>query len=196
MSEQADLSSKDWVDFRSNLNRYVRRRVDPASADDIVGSVLERLVRHQDKLQAAKNPSAWVRRVTTNAVADHYRRKAAEQRALDTLGANAAAAETPSAATAPDSTSDVARCLKPFIRALPKPYRQALILTDLGGLTQAAAAKRLGLTPSGMKSRVQRARAKLKRALLHCCAIETDRRGGVVDYRPRTGSSRCPYGRT
>ena len=40
-----------------------------------------------------------------------------------------------------------------------------------------------------MKSRVQRGRAKLKEALLSCCAIEVDRRGGVVDVRKRKG--RC-----
>ena len=40
-----------------------------------------------------------------------------------------------------------------------------------------------------MKSRVQRARALLKRRLLECCDFEMDRRGGVIDMRPRRARS-------
>ncbi len=67
-------------------------------------------------------------------------------------------------------------------------YRQALELTELGGTTQKDAAEQLGLSVSGMKTRVQRGRDKLKDALLDCCSVEFDRRGGVVDYHRREGS--------
>ena len=72
-----------------------------------------------------------------------------------------------------------------MIRTLPARYAEALLLTDIDGLTQAAAAERLGLSLSGMKSRVQRGRRLLKQTLLRCCAVELDRRGGVVDSYPR-----------
>ena len=85
----------------------------------------------------------------------------------------------------PDAAAALAACLTPLVRSLPEPYREALLLTDIGGLTQAEAARRLGISASGMKSRVQRGRAKLKAALLGCCEIELDRRGTVLDYRPR-----------
>ena len=49
---------------------------------------------------------------------------------------------------------------------------------ELEGLTQQTAAKRMGLSLSGMKSRVQRGRARLKQMLDDCCLIELDRRGG------------------
>ena len=86
---------------------------------------------------------------------------------------------------------EVAACLIPFIRALPPAYGEALMLTDIGGLPQAEAARRLGLSVSGLKSRVQRGRAKLKQALLRCCAIETDRWGTVLDYRSHKCSEDC-----
>ena len=54
--------------------------------------------------------------------------------------------------------------------------------TELEGLTQKAAAERVGLSLSGMKSRVQRGRAQLRQRLLECCHIEFDRRGRVVEY--------------
>jgi RNA polymerase sigma-70 factor (ECF subfamily) len=63
--------------------------------------------------------------------------------------------------------------------------RQALILTEYHGLTQKELAERLGLSVSGAKSRVQRARERLKQQLLDCCHFELDRRGHILDYQPR-----------
>ncbi len=51
-------------------------------------------------------------------------------------------------------------CLADMVTRLPDDYRQALILTEYEGLTQKELAERLGLSFSGAKSRVQRARAE------------------------------------
>ena len=56
-------------------------------------------------------------------------------------------------------------------------------------MTQKDAAEQLGLSVSGMKARVQRGRGKLKDAIEDCCSVELDRRGGLVDYEQRDGSS-------
>lgn len=186
MTEQTALTQDVWIAFDARLRRYVRQRVDPASVDDVVGGILLRLVQHQDDLKAARSPIAWALRVAANAVTDHHRRGASAQRAmaqaeLEELGHAEAASVTewPMA-------DDLARCLVPMVRALPSPYGEALLLVDIDGLTQAQAAERVGISRSGMKSRVQRGRRKLKQALLRCCTIELDRRGGIVDYRRRT----------
>ena len=186
--DAGSLADAAWPEVKTRLGAYVRRRVAPAAADDVVGDILLRLVRHRDALTAAANPSAWMLRVAANAVADHHRRRAVEQRAL----AEAAAEdEATGATTATDGASDaspareLARCLIPMIEALPESYAEALMLIEIEGLTQAAAARRVGLSLSGMKSRVQRGRAKLKQALLRCCAVQLDGRGGVMDYRSK-----------
>jgi RNA polymerase sigma-70 factor (ECF subfamily) len=72
-----------------------------------------------------------------------------------------------------------------MIERLSGEYRQAVILVDLEGLTQQEAAEQLGLSLSGMKSRVQRGRRQLKEMLEACCTIELDRRHGVADYDVR-----------
>jgi len=46
-------------------------------------------------------------------------------------------------------------------------------------------AARLGISISGAKSRVQRARQKVKDMLLTCCHYEFDRRGAILEYRQR-----------
>ena len=60
-----------------------------------------------------------------------------------------------------------------------------MILVDLEGLVQQEAAAQLGLSLSGMKSRVQRWRRQLKGMLEACCTIELDQRRRVVDYDVR-----------
>ena len=60
-----------------------------------------------------------------------------------------------------------------------------LMLVEFDGLTQQAAAKRMGLSLSGMKSRVQRGRQQLKRKLDECCLIQLDGRHAVADYTVR-----------
>lgn len=181
------MTETDWTSFETRLRAYVRGRVDSRSVEDVIGDILLRLVRHRDRLDAAANPLAFVLRVASNTITDHYRRRSVETRALaqfENEQADAGASETPDDDPA---SRELARCVQPFIDALPDKYRDALLLTEIDGLTQADAAVRLGISGSGMKSRVQRGRAQVKQALLRCCAIEFDRRGGVADYQRQSG---------
>ncbi len=86
---------------------------------------------------------------------------------------------------AADLRAELAGCLRPMIERLSQDYRDAISLVELKGLTQQAAAKHLGISLSGMKSRVQRGRKQLKQMLDDCCVIELDRRRAVVDYGVR-----------
>jgi RNA polymerase sigma-70 factor (ECF subfamily) len=74
--------------------------------------------------------------------------------------------------------------MTPMIRQLPPAYREAITLADLEGVNQAEAAARVGLSVSGMKSRVQRGRKQLKAVLEECCRVHLDRRGTIVAYDP------------
>ena len=188
MTHRSALTDDTWTMFETRLRRYVRRRLDPASVDDAVGDILLRLARNQRALSEARNPVAWAMRVAANVVTDHYRRRAVEQRALSGVEPHEETNPEPAGKVAGTAASELARCLVPFIRELPEPYSEALLLTEIGGLTQAEAAARAGISISGMKSRVQRGRVKLKDALLRCCAVELDSRGGVLDYRRRSNN--------
>ena len=68
------------------------------------------------------------------------------------------------------------------------------MLTELDGLNQADAARRSGISVSGMKSRVQRGRRQLTTLLDQCCRIQLDRRGGVMAYAPRSDDGCGPCG--
>jgi RNA polymerase sigma-70 factor (ECF subfamily) len=164
-----------WDELRGELHRFVARRVRGADAEDIVQEALLRIHRGLPGVRADGALLGWLYQVTRNAMIDHLR------------------ARRPSAEPepAPDDVDDaaferLAACVQPFVGMLAPPYREAIELVELGGLTQVEAAARLGLPVSTMKSRVQRGRAQLRELLEQCCAIDLDARGHVVDVTPRT----------
>jgi RNA polymerase sigma-70 factor (ECF subfamily) len=81
--------------------------------------------------------------------------------------------------------AELAPCLTAMVERLAEPYRTAIRLTSLQGVTQADAARQVGISISGMKSRVQRGRDRLRQMLVRCCTIDVDVRGGVSDFSPR-----------
>ena len=178
-----------WSVFDKRLRAYVRRRVDVSAVDDVVSDILLHLVRSQEKMEGAKNPMAWIYRVAANVITDHYRKSAREKRLLQDLELESPLEDASEEPT--DDPTSLARCLIPMIRGLPAPYDQALMLTEIEGISQVAAAEQLGLSVSGMKSRVQRGRQKLKVTLLRCCEVEINRRGEVLDYETRDVSACC-----
>jgi RNA polymerase sigma-70 factor (ECF subfamily) len=180
-----------WPIFNQTLRAYVSRRVDASYVDDIVGDILLRVAEHRDQFDGADHPLAWLYRVARNIITDHYRRRAVENKAIRQAGAEASELDTSDES---DSYAELAQCLAPMIRQLPEDYRDALLLTDIQGITQTAAAEQLGLSVSGMKSRVQRGREQLKKALHRCCEIEVSKQGRIVDYEQRNVSdcaNRC-----
>ena len=179
---------QEYLKFTRHLRTYIARRVDAAYVDDIVGEILLRVATHRDQFNQAGNPLAWLHTVANNLIADHYRRKAVEKTVLQRLQQEATEEEEEVAA---DSYQELAPCLLPMIEALPESYREALLKTDIQGLTQTESAAHMGLSISGMKSRVQRGRDKLKDALLRCCEVELNRRGRIVGYTPRGKRSPC-----
>lgn len=79
---------------------------------------------------------------------------------------------------------------------LDEGAREALILADRDGMKQEEVARRLGISHSGAKSRIVRARQKLRDAFEACCRFEFDRRGQVIEAERRTdtksGAAPCP----
>ncbi len=175
--------------LRSALLRQVRASVaSDADAEDVVHDLLARLWDKRDDLDDVRNLEHFVRRAATHAVRDHHRRSGARQRASDRAALEPDARDELPLDVDLDGTFDrdlLAACMQPFLHRLPPTYRQALELTHLAGMSQADAAKQLGLSPTGFRSRVQRARAMLKDDLLACCAIAVDARGRAVSATPR-----------
>lgn len=182
-----------WQQVHDGLRTFVAKRVaDEAQVDDILHEVFLRMHRGIEGLKDQGRVVSWVYQITRHAIIDHYRSPARRREMpaglaaeMETTGMVPAAPVVSDSADSGELRSELAGCLRPMIDQLDKHYREALMLVELEGLTQQAAASRIGLSLSGMKSRVQRGRQQLKRKLDDCCLIQLDRRQGVADYTVR-----------
>lgn len=171
-----------WNDFAGRLGAFIRARVnDPGVAEDIRQEVFLKIQRHLDGRRDFRNLERWIYHVTRNAIIDHYRARRDTTTVPETMPAEASASD--------GEVDGLLAAFRRMIDDLPEPYREAVVLTELEGLTQAQLAERLGISLSGAKSRVQRGRAQLKERLLDCCRFEFDRRGAVIECEPRRAQS-------
>ena len=90
-----------------------------------------------------------------------------------------------------EAMRELSRCLQPMLDQISPAGTRRARSRRRRRPDPVASARQLGLSLSGMKSRVQRARRDLKELLEQCCAVEVDRRGGVTDYRPVEGGCDC-----
>ena len=172
-----------WEGFSGQLKQFILRRVgDEYNAEDILQDVFVKVHTHIDTLRDEERLPAWIYQITRNAITDYYRMHSATMELADTQDTH----DIP--ALEEDSLDDVVRelipCIRGMVNSLPEHYRQAIILTEYQGVTQKELGEQLGLSFSGAKSRVQRAREKLKHMLLDCCHFEFDHFGKVIDYQP------------
>lgn len=181
MSHPLDLL---WEQYSRRLLAFIRGRVwDDAEAEDILQEVFIRIHRHLCCLPDWEKPEAWFYQIARNLIIDHYR----QRRNLGEIPDDLPAEPDPEgpARLEDDPEAELALSLADMVAELPEPYRQALLLTEYQGLSQKQLAESLGISLSGAKSRVQRARQKLREMLLNCCHFIFDRRGGVVEYYQR-----------
>ncbi|MCP9447344.1 MAG: RNA polymerase sigma factor SigZ [Nitrospira sp.] len=184
-----------WQLVHDGLRAFIAKRVnDQVHVDDILQDVFERVHRQMDNVKDSSRIVSWVYKITRNAIIDYYRKSRKQRETQVGLSAEVEAlveVREDSGSTDQDEPGGVhvelAGCLRPMIERLSKDYREAIVLVELDGLTQQAAAKHMGISLPGMKSRVQRGRKQLRQMLNDCCLIELDRRGGVIEFSPRPG---------
>lgn len=180
-----------WEQVHTGLRSFIARRVeDQAAVDDILQDVFVRMHRQMAGLKNPKKVVSWVFQITRNAIVDYYR--SAGRRREIPAGLAGDIDQHRRAVGMEDAdtgalNSELSSCLRPMLKRLSNEYRVAVEMVELEGLTQQAAARRLGLSLPGMKSRVQRGRKLLKEMLEQCCAIQLDRRRGVIDFQAREG---------
>lgn len=173
-----------WERFRDRLLAFIKGKVGSAEeAEDILQEVFVRVHTGLCCLQEWPVMERWIFRVTRNLIIDHYRSRRGGEELGEDIVSHYGGPELED-----DPAAKLAFSLRQTVEALPEPYRESLLLTEYEGLSQAELARRAGISLPAAKSRVQRARARLKALLLECCHIELDRLGGIVGYEERCAS--------
>ncbi len=173
-----------WPDVSKRLRPFVAVRVSPLDIDDVLQDVFLRMQRGVAKLRDDEHLSAWLFQVARSAIAD-YGRARARHPVADPATAPELVDEPPDDRVAFQS---LVGCVAMFVDRLPSPYREAITLVELEQQSTREAAALAGVSVSGMKSRVQRGRARLRLLFEECCAISLDVRGKVTDSEPRGGA--------
>lgn len=177
-----------WQDVAAQLRPFLARRVAAADVDDVLQDVWLRVQRGLPGLRDEERFTAWLFQIARSAVAEHQRGRARHP-VSDASGEPVELADEPWIDDR-ETARSLARCVSIFVARLPSPYREAVTLVELEGLTVREAAEMAGVSVSGMKSRVQRGRAQLRELFDACCEIALDARGKVIDYAPRPRSCR------
>lgn len=184
-SPSATAAEPAWPALGAELRGYVARRVRPDDVDDVVQDALLRIHRGLGALHDAERLGPWVGQVARSAVIDHLRARGRRGRLDGDVNQLDEVAEVPVEPDTNEAEAILTGVMAHFVAALPSPYREALTLTELQGVTQRDAAAALGVSVSGMKSRVQRGRARLRAMIEACCTVQTDARGRVIVCAPR-----------
>ena len=185
------VSETVWTEFRARLRAFVARRVaNPADVDDIVQLAFLQLHRGLGGIRSGERIHAWLYSTARRAIADYYRSRS---RQIEVPSGDAVDLDEwagMDGAPEGEERQEVARCLAPVLGRLGAADHQAILLTEVEGLRLADAARRVHVSLPGMKSRVQRARRRLREAMLACCHIALDGRGAPIRCEQRERAAR------
>jgi RNA polymerase sigma-70 factor (ECF subfamily) len=169
--------------FRAEMRKFIFSKIkDKATTDDLMQEVYLKIHANIAHLRDLDRVRPWVFAITRNMVNDHFRNQKFDKE-LDSLKLSSMDAATP-------VNDQFNACMMPLVDKLPATLRTAIILTDLKGMSQTSLAKKLKISYSGAKSRVQRARELLKKNITDCCNIVSDKYGNIVSHEPR-GNCSC-----
>ncbi|HMF64862.1 MAG TPA: sigma-70 family RNA polymerase sigma factor [Edaphobacter sp.] len=158
----------DLLSQRKQFLHFLQRRVDtPATADDIIQIAYMRAIEQASELRSNESAVAWFYRILRNAVIDHYRHRAAEDRALERWANELLTQPEPNMAT----HEIVCQCIGKVIEHLKPSYRQIIRDIDLAEQSLDTFAKAEGITTGNATVRLHRARQALRKQLISTCNI-------------------------
>jgi len=167
-----------WAIYSSSLKTYIMKHVpDKFEAEDILQEVGIRMQKNVNRIKDITNIEAWLYRIAYNLIVDYFRRANKY-----TLIEDIDEISVPDVPEHENYNKETAECLLKLLEYLPATYKEAIIESDYKGEKQSILGQKWGLSNSGSKTRVQRARKKLKAVLLSCCEVKSDNAGNIIDF--------------
>lgn len=166
--DEPDVFAVLFDRYADDIHRYVARRLGTEAADDLMAEtfvIAFRKRRGYDLSRTQARP--WLYGIVTNLVGGHRRAEARRLRALARAASAAPGEGEPLAdrVAARVSAEGVRSELAGALAALPARYRDVLLVVAWGDLDYAEAADALGIPVGTVRSRLHRARKKLREAL-------------------------------
>lgn len=166
-----------WSAHEPELRGWARHRLgNVTDAEDLLQDLFLKALRQGERFCSLHNARAWLFEVARNTLADRLRVARHMVELPDDLASPAEEAD------AVDTLTD---CLPRVLSELDPEDRDAITLCDLQGMAQADYARVKGLSVSAAKSRIQRARVRVKVQMTAACRVQLDDAGHVLDFVPR-----------
>lgn len=173
--------SSAWQAHEGELLGYLRHRLSDAdAADDVLQDVFVKAMRHGQGFCTLDNPRAWLFQVARNTLVDRSRMA----HAMEPLPTGAEEPVAPPQEGV-EPIDALAGCLVRSISELSKDDASILRACDLEGQTQRDFAAAHGLSLPATKSRLLRARQRLRERLTTACQVRFEPDGVVASHVPR-----------
>lgn len=167
------MTNEIQIALYHQINTYLQQlKVDENILEDIRQDVFLKIHGSIDTLIDHTKVISWLKVITYNAVADHYRKSNRTTPIIDTI--------TPQN----EGNEHLIKCISLLIQSLPDEQKHVMEAIEVTGISQAAYAAQHNLPLSTVKSRIQRARKKIKDTVMSSCFLKTDKFGNVTDYTP------------
>ena len=175
-----------WNKFSAELLNFIKAKVNDAyEAEDILQEVFIKIYRNIEHLNDEAKLTSWLYTITNNTIIDYYRRRKGSAVQIEKVeGVLEREAEST------NMNDEMLTCLRLFLYQLPDKYKEPLEMYQFKGMNHREISEKLNISLSGSKTRIQRAREKLREILTECCEIEFDTYGNIVEYKPKE-SYRC-----
>ena len=180
---QKALTENIWNEFSLDLRKFVKSKLkDSYIAEDILQDIFYKIHNNINQLKDNSKLGSWVYQIAKNSITDFFRQEQKAQEVLMELK------KEKDFSLDNASNEILSYCMEFFVSQLPEIYKNAIQLTEYNNVSQVELAKKENISISAAKSRVQRARAKLKKIIKEYSHYESIKQG--IDIQSLTEN--CP----
>ncbi len=156
-------------ELRSKITHFLRSRVnDEDLIKDLVQDTVLKVLTKGNNMDI-RNLEAWAVQIAKNALIDHYRR--ANKNLPENFN---------SIGEYNYLTDEILTCQKQFIDELDPESRYLINEIDIKGKSQKDVAGIMGIAYPSLRSKIQRARKRIKQRFEETCEFEYDAAGSIV----------------
>ena len=163
-----------WEKYEPELRGFIFKNIkDARQSEDLLQDTFVKAIHQGAKFCALENPRAWLFRVTRNQIIDYQRKQKDHSELDDNLSEEKNNIE---------AVESLSACLPHALANLAQEEQLIIQACDIDGQSQKDFAEQHNLTLPATKSRIQRARVKLKEKLNTLCNVKYDDSGKVCCY--------------
>ena len=167
-----------WRAHEPEIHGYLVHHLgDVYLAEDLLQDTFLKAMRQGESFCSVESPRAWLFQVARNALIDQSRRFRPQDELSDSLAAPVSDERDPIDA--------LDACLVRNLSEMRPEDREIIEQCDLQGVKQQSFADLHGLGIPAVKSRLQRARKRLRESLVLNCQVNVDNSGHVCCHTPR-----------